>query len=302
MKICPVLQKSSLVVLVIFLFFAVDLHAWCPSAHKVIAEIAYQRLDSEAKEKIDLLVKNFESFYPGHSSFINAATWADDIRAKEGLRIFDTLHFTNLPYDPESILSPQDLSSISGQSRGSDALWFVQKAVETLNNKTASPFAKTLVLYLLIHVVSDLHQPFHCCTKYSKNHPTGDAGGNLYPVKTSIAKNVHQLWDSGAGFFPLFDSQQSPNRSAEVVSSLAVSVTEQFSEENLPEANILEVKEWSIESQKIDISVGYQACENEEPSSDYLKTVQETTTKRVALAGYRLAKLLNKIFSTQETA
>ena len=54
-------------------------------------------------------------------------------------------------------------------------------------------------LRLLIHYIGDIHQPLHTSSRYTKEYPNGDEGGNYYKVsekKVSEIKNLHMLWDS----------------------------------------------------------------------------------------------------------
>lgn len=52
-------------------------------------------------------------------------------------------------------------------------------------------------LRLLIHYVGDVHQPLHAVTRYGKDFPTGDKGGNSFKITSKDGvSNLHALWDS----------------------------------------------------------------------------------------------------------
>jgi len=51
----------------------------------------------------------------------------------------------------------------------------------------------------LIHLVGDIHQPLHAVSRYTKAHPGGDAGGNLFYIKYNNIHNLHALWDAQVG-------------------------------------------------------------------------------------------------------
>lgn len=53
-------------VLMTSFFPAASLQAWWADAHRIVAEIASQHLNSEAKEKVESLIKILEPFYPDH--------------------------------------------------------------------------------------------------------------------------------------------------------------------------------------------------------------------------------------------
>ena len=48
----------------------------------------------------------------------------------------------------------------------------------------------------LIHFVGDIHQPLHCVSRYTKNRPDGDRGGNEFKLPDTLYKNLHLLWDA----------------------------------------------------------------------------------------------------------
>lgn len=50
---------------------------------------------------------------------------------------------------------------------------------------------------LLVHYVGDIHQPLHAVTRYAKDFPTGDRGGNSFKITSKDGvSNLHMLWDS----------------------------------------------------------------------------------------------------------
>jgi S1/P1 Nuclease len=54
-------------------------------------------------------------------------------------------------------------------------------------------------LRMLIHYIGDIHQPLHASTRYTKDYPEGDEGGNYFRVTIPHHKdvsNLHALWDS----------------------------------------------------------------------------------------------------------
>lgn len=56
--------------------------------------------------------------------------------------------------------------------------------------------ARSYALRLLIHYLGDLHQPLHAMGRYNDDYPTGDKGGNLFPIKYHYeADELHAVWD-----------------------------------------------------------------------------------------------------------
>ena len=48
-----------------------------------------------------------------------------------------------------------------------------------------------------MHYVGDIHQPLHASTRVDSKYPTGDRGGNNFPVTPKDGINeLHAVWDS----------------------------------------------------------------------------------------------------------
>lgn len=56
---------------------------------------------------------------------------------------------------------------------------------------------KSLGLRLLIHYYGDIHQPLHSSDRYTAEDPSGDKGGNDFPLKNHYSANeLHAVWDN----------------------------------------------------------------------------------------------------------
>merc|ERR1711964_591254 len=56
--------------------------------------------------------------------------------------------------------------------------------------------AKSYALRLLIHFVGDIHQPLHVETRYNDDYPTGDSGGNKFPLPNHYeCDELHAVFD-----------------------------------------------------------------------------------------------------------
>ena len=166
--------------------------------------------------------------------------------------------------------------------------YLIEKATETLQNKKATAFEKAVMLRLLIHCVADIHQPMHCCSLFNKKFPHGDSGGNRFTLKGKYA-NLHLLWDSGAGAF-------SENRYLENSFDsklIAKELMQKYPRKNFPKTH--SVVKWAKESHKLAIAIAYQIKEGSIPSEQYLEKAREVSKRQAALAGYRLAEILNSI-------
>jgi len=142
---------------------------------------------------------------------------------------------------------------------------------------------KSCDLVWLLHIVGDIHQPLHASTRVSKADPDGDAGGNL--VKLDCAKcELHFFWDDLLGTGNDLPSVLRKARKLPKPEGSLVAKTDD--------------KQWVAES--------FQAAQNVVYSPPvgpgdgpyaltlaYQKRAGKLAKQRVALAGARLAKLLN---------
>ena len=128
--------------------------------------------------------------------------------------------------------------------------------------------------------------------------PEGDFGGNLHkitPPKGISAKNLHQLWDSGAGLLPTLSGKEQAD--AKLVSLFATKILEEMPKNTLEGESILDPNVWVGESHRIAKEHVYTLKVGDEPSEEYILASQAIAKKRIALASYRLSGMLSDVFS-----
>ncbi len=288
--------------------------AWHDTGHMVVAQVAYLRLTPAAKARVDALLVTPQGRRPliflcaGYYSPetcektydpIQIAVWMDDFRG-DSLNdeyapwhyidfnpIFDgTPERTNVGPEPENVLSR------------------INWAVNTLRKGTGSNKSDAETLGFLFHMVGDVHQPLHAATRYTAAQPNGDAGGNGFKIQMPAdahISNLHAFWDAAAGTFG-FTSPKRPLDQAgkDRILALAQEVTKQFPDTSVPEWKNLDPHEWVVESNTLARQVAYRnIAEGSAPSQAYTEAAQQLSRKRLALAGYRLAGVLNALFVPQ---
>merc|ERR1719230_1876130 len=56
---------------------------------------------------------------------------------------------------------------------------------------------KSYALRLLIHFMGDIHQPLHCSDRVDSQFPSGDKGGNDFPIPYHYSANeLHAVFDN----------------------------------------------------------------------------------------------------------
>jgi hypothetical protein len=176
----------------VWVFFSPAAYAWNAMGHRIIGEIAYERLTPAAKTKVDQLINYLANAYPYSSNFQTANGWADYIK-QDGIRTFDSWHFYNQPYSVDNAKTyPPAAENLP---------WAIDQAYNILKNPAANQFEKAFFLRFLLHFTGDAHQPLHCINRFSKNFPEGDKGGNLFLTQNKHYSNLHAYWDDGLGLF-----------------------------------------------------------------------------------------------------
>lgn len=308
------LIRRVFMLLAVLLIAQTSTPAWHDTGHMLVAQVAYLRLSPGAKARVDSLLVTA----PGRRPLIHLcagyytescektydpvqiAVWMDDFGGDSLNSPYAPWHYinfnpiwdgiperTNVGAEPENVLS-----------RINWAINTLRKSTGGVNKTDAE------TLGFLYHLVGDVHQPLHATTRYSVSNPNGDAGGNGFRVKMPAEmriSNLHSFWDSMAVQY----GHTSPKRPLDEtgkanILSLAQAVMNEFPAESMPEAKDLDPHTWVVESNKLARDVAYKnITEGGEPSKTYTEAAQKLTRKRVALAGYRLADVLNALFVPQ---
>lgn len=316
------MKKSARViscVLAIILVSSPTSYAWNTRGHMMVAAVAYQKLNQPIRDRVDALLllnpdrDNWLDLIPPTTSepkrkmmiFMIAATWPDRIK-KDADYHTDGTHNGNRP--------PNDPSA--GQNIGYDDLarhkyWhFVDlpfsddhttlPAVPTPNAQTQiakfrailatvshDPDVEKLKSYdlsWLLHLVGDLHQPLHSTMRVSATQPDGDDGGN--GVKLNSPANLHTFWDDVLGV------GEAPSTALNALTGLPTAPA--------GTANDLNVDHWINESFDAAKQTAYKSPPIGAGAGPFTLTpvyktaARNLAEKRIALAGARLAKILNE--------
>lgn len=164
---------------VVLLLSTAPASAWGPLGHEVVAEIAARHLTPEATAMVEDLLE--ERAGP---ALREASTWADDLRAFEGLGMTAPYHYVNFPRSSCTYVARRDCPG------GRCVVGALQRFVLQLR-EGASPEARAAGLKWVLHLVADMHQPLHA------GH-ADDRGGNDVQVRwQGEGTNLHALLDSG---------------------------------------------------------------------------------------------------------
>lgn len=263
--------------------------AWNELGHMVAAKIAYGRLKPSVQAECNRLLLiggNGKS-----QTFWDAGPWADDIRRdrpETGPWHYIDYHFRT---DGKPTDQKPDAENVETA---------IQKMSAILGDKSQTDEARAEALRFLIHFVADSHQPLHNVARDTDEHPTGDRGGNDFPIiapegLVPAPKNLHFLWDEGCGLFagrrqtrPLSEKNQAE------LATFADQLVANYGGAVQSGARDLNPSTWTHEGLALSKSQVYSLTQGAVPDAEYLRKGREISGKRVVLAGFRLAGLLNK--------
>jgi hypothetical protein len=286
--------------------------AWNATGHRLIAAIAYDRLTTKARARVDALIRqhpDYEMFLkdapPDPSArarfaFMAASTWPDQIRGDR--RFYDetrsnatptpllpgfpdmarhtTWHYFDTPYAPDG--------AETETQKPPHALSELKRIIPLMGAKNVPRTSASNPVYLLPwleHMEGDVHQPLHCVSRFLKSQPKGDAGGNGVFIGT---RNLHSLWDGAAG----------QDATDEYIAKYIAEVT---AEHPAPRHQVKNPDKWIAEGYKLAISdvytFGLETGTRDHPipvPAGYEANAAKVARQRIAIAGYRLAAVLNE--------
>lgn len=296
-----------------FAFSAVPAaQAWDATGHMVAACIAYDHLKPRTKAAVDSLLRQHKDYakwvahLPKRNSnsaryiFECAATWPDDVRGTADDH--PTWHYVGMPvtapgYPVSSAATMIPIPNVQTQIPAEFAL---------MKDEGASTPDRAIALCWVAHLVADIHQPLHAASYFSPLVSNGDRGGNSILLSASQfasdpteaaanPSNLHALWDDTLG------ATRDPAQIDRIAARLE---TSEFSRAKLSQLKRDKtVASWAKESNTLAQTFAYDngrlalradglAVHAALPAG-YLAKMRRTADRQIALAGLRLADLLN---------
>ncbi len=310
----PLSQRMKrLIPLLLFLTLALDrtASAWNEFGHMMIAAVAYNQLTPAAQSRTAQLLR-LNPDYPGWIShtareerdelaFVIAATWADEIKsdpryvndgehpsdpdAARNIGYADHLqhrywHFIDLPFSTDhTALQPPETPNAQTQ---------IALFRRTLLSPAASDELKSYDLVWLLHLVGDVHQPLHTTSRFTRSQPHGDAGGNRVSLCEKPCRvELHGYWDNLPG-----------------TGKKAIVAIRRAAHLPTPDPRVAAIDDegrWIRESFLIAQNSVYIPPIGDGPGPYFIDRPYENIAHRVArdrlaLAGARLAHILNEAF------
>jgi hypothetical protein len=277
---------KTIFLLLSFTLFTQTAFSWDGTGHRVISAIAYEYLTPEAKQKIDALTALSDPNYPPLMRFLYTSTLPDQWRQNDNGQSA-SWHFINTTWSTDG--TPTQSATTP------NLVTVLQTNQSILKNPHATNTEKATALAYVIHLTEDAHQPLHCINHFSKAFPQGDKGGNLFSIRTKYTNNLHAYWDQSARQIKP-NNKHYPFNNKQVL-ALAKAIQADYPKNVFGNAvNDFSVKNWTAESYTLAQQKVYDITQGSTPSAGYKKMQKESAARQMALAGYRLAGLLNQLF------
>lgn len=289
------------------LFLVTPAFGWNATGHRIIAAIAYDRLTPPVRTRVDELLRKHPDYarlaenapadpaQRARAVFLAAAVWPDTI--KGDARFWDDSHadakptpllpgfpdmkrhthwhYYDTPYAPDGARAENQPPA--------SALTELPRLIKEIAHEDDAAAAYDLPW--IEHLVGDVHQPLHCIGRTLLSSGRSDAGGN--GVFIAPRGNLHGLWDDAAG----------NNTSDAYVTSYAAEAVAATPAPSSIEKN---PKKWIAQGAKLArtsvYTFGLENGTREHPihlPDSYLENARRVARVQVAVAGYRLAAVLN---------
>jgi hypothetical protein len=175
-------------------------------------------------------------------------------------------------------------------------------------SKKATQLDRSRQLRFIIHLVGDIHQPLHAAALFSDQFPNGDMGGNLYPIVlpdgATWTNELHAVWDGGAGQWIDDVTRPLNTTGKDWLDNFADTIMTSYPKTDPSIAPLIKeynTSTWANESNAIASDFVYTAPQA--PTvipADYITKAQAICLRQIAIGGYRLADLLEYIFTSTE--
>jgi hypothetical protein len=305
--------------LFLVLAFVSPAHAWNKMGHMMVAAVAYSQLTPAARAQVDRLLTLNPSYADwtggkgparetrtAEQAFMLAAFWPDEIKSAAGYTdegdsqdapdagadkgYGDHLrhrywHYINMPISSDA--TPVKEPHVP------NVLTQIISLREVLADKAADPGRRSYALVWLLHLVGDVHQPLHTVSRFTATQHDSDGGGNKVALTcvpeiqegSHCPGNLHAFWDDVGGHDDLI-----PDVLAHV---------RELPRADAKRAQIDDPKVWVQEGMGLAQSVVYVGPIGDSGGpfaidEPYHATARVVAAQQIALAGTRLARLLNR--------
>jgi hypothetical protein len=300
--------------------------AWNATGHQVVARIAWDAMTPAARHRVVALLEAAPAdaclveLLPADGRplaarqrdfFLRASTWGDIVRVGEN----DTRPCTRFSRGEWHYINYfwQGVSGATGNDRPTDRPDLKPPATNIvaqlplLRAYAACPTVqcgttraeRAIALAWILHLVGDLHQPLHTNARITPqgDEQKGDQGGNLFVLQSEPhVLRLHGYWD---GILDRSVPRSDGETLSAYVARLASAITTRHTRAAmLPRLAPADYEAWAREGFATTKASVYPATlkRGRLPDDAYRRQAFTIAGQAIALAGYRLGDLLNRMF------
>ena len=274
-------MRKLIALFLVLVFTSSQLFAWGPKGHQIVGDIAQAHLTEAALQGIHRLLG-------GDVNLAAIANWADDVKAKRPESF--GWHFVDIPKNEESFSEardcyrPDEKHPTTKDDHHNCIVDRINMFKLVLANKNAPQEDRIEALKYIVHFVGDIHQPLHAIEE-------ARGGNDIHVVEFGAAQcgtrpcNFHYAWDIAL-------LEHSGRSEHDYVAYLEQQIkANEWHGGGTPE-------DWANESLKVAKQVW--VADGGAVDEAYYKANIGILDQRLAVAGLRLAELLNDVFSGEE--
>lgn len=292
--------------------------AWDDIGHMTAASIAWQRLSPAARARAVALLRaappdaGLAQLRPNaggpeardRALFVRAATWADLVRDRRDMprnRRYhrSTWHYVNTYWRTDDAGRVVEVPGLAND--GENVVERIAALSAALRDGRRPAAERAVDLAWLLHLVGDVHQPLHTSSRVTPQAPRGDAGGNGVRVGS---RSLHAVWDDAMDRSPGRRPDRRGGRPQGEDARLARAeewaewLARAFPADRWPTAIADTVPgRWAREGLVLAQRHAYAGIAGDSLRTappGYLDRMRRVAEPQVALAGYRLAVLLER--------
>jgi hypothetical protein len=309
---------------------AAPAYAWNDFGHMTVAYLAYQKLTPVARDRVNSLIK-LNPYYDKWAAavpsrldrdmviFMFASLWADEIKGDPSFTsdgsgggnrpdgspdptrntgyddklMHKYRHFIDPPFSTDG--TPTASFQIPSPN-AQDSIALFRAVLASADSDTK----KSYDLVWLLHLVGDIHQPLHATARFTSALPQGDDGGNKVKLHCAdCPSNLHAFWDEALGLTTKLAAPPEQKGLPDEPSIHAIiAFAQKLRRANTSLAAKSSESVWVQESfiaaqKKVYPSLVANPDGTFTLTAGYKKSAVSLAKKRIALAGARLANLLN---------
>jgi len=304
----------------LMLLLAGGAQAWGPAGHQAVGAVADSLLTPGARDAVAILLAEDQEAHgrpSGRRTLAEVADWADEIRGTPGDR--PHWHYDNRPVCGSAASS--DGSTGAWCPKGDCASAQLPSLLAVLADDGRTRAERSMALKWVVHLVGDLHQPLHAAdlaeggnrirvAPYGKaaHRDSGEYGGGHGSRHGRSGESLHAFWDSHLVNLALHPEEgQVPDaavarllRRARAASAERLSATPA---QWAAESNRI-ARDFALNIDGVDCARRSALDSGDEPrvtlSRAYVAQGRQIVEERLALAGARLAQLINAALDPRE--